>query len=57
MVPRLVVFQQKTTLPTQGWVFGVGIPGIGQELVGALFSLGALAATLKAAARCLPEEE
>ena len=57
MVPWLVVFQQKITLPTQGWVFGAGIPGIGQELVGALFSLGALAATLKAAAHCLPEEE
>ena len=47
MVPRLVIFQQETTLPTQGWVCGGGIPGIGQELVGALFSLGALAVTLK----------
>ena len=47
MVPRLVIFQQKTTLPTQGWVCGGGIPGIGQELVGALFSLGALAVTLR----------
>ena len=45
--PGLVIFQPKTKLLAQRCFCGGGLPGIGRELVGALFSLGALAVTLR----------